>query len=190
MPESVVLQGVTSSMLGSFCLDTYHILSISSSKLYSAACICLINSNFGNGLHVIPGFHNPYSIVNVSLRRMQDGAVLVADINCATWGAISCELCTITSSFLLITFRLTIDFARPPIPSTTPFPWDVAKYFYEIVSLTFWVILYLWYMHCDCMMVPSCEILVTKLHSVMIHITHVTQHSVVCDTFLFHVLCI
>ena len=46
MPESVVLQGVTSSMLGSFCPDTYHIFSISSSKLYSAACICLINSKF------------------------------------------------------------------------------------------------------------------------------------------------
>ena len=25
MPESVVLQGVTSSMLGSFCPDAYHI---------------------------------------------------------------------------------------------------------------------------------------------------------------------
>ena len=50
MPESVVLQGVISSMLGSFCPDTYHILSISSSKQqYSAACICLINSKFGNG---------------------------------------------------------------------------------------------------------------------------------------------
>ena len=59
-------------------------------------------------------------------------------------------------------FRLTIDFARPSIPSTTtPFPWDVEKYFHEIVPLTFWVILYLWYMNCDCMMMPSCEILVT-----------------------------
>ena len=47
------------------------------------------------------------------------------------------------------------------------------------------------------MMVPSCEILVTKLHSVMIvvvlhiitiHVTHVTQQCYVCDTFLFHVL--
>ena len=123
----------------------------------------------------------------------------MADINCATRVASSCELCTITSSFFLITFRLTIDFARPPTQSTTPFPWDVAKYFYEIVSLTFWVMLYLWYTNCDCMMVPSCEILVTKLHSVMIlvvlhiitiHVTHVTQHSVTCVTlfyFMFYV---
>ena len=43
------------------------------------------------------------------------------------------------------------------------------KYFHEIVPmLTLWVILSLWCMNCDCMMVPSCEILVTKLHSVMI----------------------
>ena len=39
-------------------------------KLYSAACTCLTNK-FGNGLHVIPGFHTPCSIVDVSLRRMQ-----------------------------------------------------------------------------------------------------------------------
>ena len=55
-------------------------------------------------------------------------------------------------------------------------------------------------MHYDCMMVPSCEILVTELHFVMIlvvlhmyitkHVTHVTQHSVTCVTvfyFMFYV---
>ena len=55
-------------------------------------------------------------------------------------------------------------------------------------------------MNYDCMMVPSCEILVTELHFVIIfvvlhmyitkHVTHVTQHSVTCVTvfyFMFYV---
>ena len=86
----------------------------------------------------------------------------VAGINCATRMAKSCELCTITSLFLLINFRQIIYFVHPPIPSTTHFSWDEAKYFHEIMPLTFWVILSLWYTNYDCMMVPSCEILVTK----------------------------
>ena len=59
MPESVVLQGVTSSMLGSF-LSRYHILSISSSKLYSAACILPYKQQIRQW-PAIPGFHTPYS---------------------------------------------------------------------------------------------------------------------------------
>ena len=60
-----------SSVLGSFCPDTCHIRSMFSYKLYSAACICLTNINkFGNGLHIIPGFSTPYSIVDVRLRHM------------------------------------------------------------------------------------------------------------------------
>ena len=48
-------------------------------------------------------------------------------------------------------------------------------------------------MNCDCMMVPSCEIFVTKLHSVMIlvvlHIintchTRNAAQCYVCDTFI------
>ena len=43
-----------------------------------------------------------------------------------------------------------------------------------------------------CMMVPSCEILVTKLHSVMILVVlHKTCHTVLCVThlyFMFYVL--
>ena len=71
MPESVVLQGVTSSMIGSFCPDTtFSALFISGYTLPYASAI---NSKFGNGLHthVIPGFHTPYTIVDVSLRQFQ-----------------------------------------------------------------------------------------------------------------------
>ena len=66
-----------SSILASFCdpvqIHEHYILSMFSYKLYSAACICLTNK-FGNGLHrlhIIPTFHTPCSIVDVSLRHMQ-----------------------------------------------------------------------------------------------------------------------
>ena len=47
----------------------------------------------------------------------------------------------ILSSPLLITFAQTKALALPPIPSTTPFPWLVAKYFHEkaFVLLTEWM---------------------------------------------------
>ena len=123
-------------------------------------------------------------------------STVVAGINCVTRVAKSCGLCTITSLFLLINFRQTIYFARPQIPSTTHFSWDEAKYFHEIMPLTFWVILSLWYMNYDCMMTQCpLEILVTKLHSAMILVvlhmyitrlvTHVTQHSVTCVTLFY-----
>ena len=83
-----------------------------------------VNSKFGNGLHVIPGFHTPYSRCQLATRA----ALLWLALLCHKGGNI---LGTLHNHIivLLITFRLTIDFARPPIPSTTPFPWDVAKYF-------------------------------------------------------------
>ena len=132
MPESVVLQGVTSSMLGSFCPDTYHIFSISSPKLYSAACMMhLPYKCSANSAIACMSSQGSTLLIVLSMSARDTCSTVVADINCATRVATSCELCTITSSFFLITFRLTIDFARPPIPLTTPFPCDVAKYFYD-----------------------------------------------------------
>ena len=141
MPESVIFQGVT------LVLCWHH--SVQIHAIFSAC------------------FLTTYTLLHAY--ALPDAcSTVVAGINCATRVAKSCELCTITSLFLLINFRKTIYFARPPIPSTTHFSWDEAKYFHKIVPLNFWIILSLWYMHYDCMMVPSCEILVTESHFLMI----------------------
>ena len=61
MPESVVLQGVTSSMLMGHSVQIHTTLSalfLSSYTLLLATAL-YSNSKFGNGLHVIPGFHTP-----------------------------------------------------------------------------------------------------------------------------------
>ena len=88
-------------------------------------------------MHVIPGFHPPYNIVDVSLRHMQHlwlaSTVPQGWQNPVNFAQSHHHFCS--------SFRLTIDFARPSIPSTAPFPWDVEKYFHEIVPLTFLVMI-------------------------------------------------
>ena len=159
MPESVVLQGGTSSMLGSFCPCRYH---VHSQHYLFQAILCCMHLPYKQQIRQWPACMSSQAstlilIVDVSLRHMQhlwlSSTVPQGWQNPVNFAQSHHHFCS--------SFRLTIDFARPSIPSTAPFPWDVEKYFHEIVPLTFWVILYLWYMNCDCMMMPSCEILVT-----------------------------
>ena len=114
------------------CLD--HSVQIPHSQHYLfQAILCCMHLPYIQQIRQWPAMASTYSRCQLATH-----AALVARINCATRVAKSCELCTITSSFLLIL----PDLARPSIPSTTPFPWHVEKYFHEIVPLTFWVILY------------------------------------------------
>ena len=185
-----------SSTLASFCPDICHILSKFSYKLYSAACICLTNK-FGNGLHVIPRFPTPCSIVDVSLRRMQ---------HCCGWH----QLCHKGGKIMWTLHNHVIVFAhkRPPdnllCTSTNTvddtffmgwgkvFPQNSAiELLDHIVPLVHELWLYdgallwnisNWVTFCNDI---GCVAHITK------HVTHVTQHSVTCVTVvLFHVLCI
>ena len=45
----------------------------------------------------------------------------------------------ILSSLLIISFAQTKALTLPPIPSTIPFPWLVAKYFHKKAVLCFWL---------------------------------------------------
>ena len=164
--ESGVLQGVTSSMLGSFCPDTYHILSISSSKLYSAACFCLINSKFGNGLHVIPGFHIPRSIGDVSLRHMQH-LWLTLQLLCHKGGNI---LWTLHNHIIVFANNLPSDnwLCTPTNTVDDTFSMVCGKVFLWSSAIDVLGHIIPLGHELYSMMVPSCEILVTKLHSVMI----------------------
>ena len=128
-------------------------------------------------------------------------STVVAGINCATRVAKWCELCTITSLFLLINFRQTIYFARPRSTNTVDdtffmgwgkvFPQNSAiELLDHIVPLVHALWLYdgallwnisNWVTFCNDI---GCFAHVTK------HVTHITQHSVTCVTvfyFMFYV---
>ena len=67
----------------------------------------------------------------IAISSSENCLILVIDTNIWVSSAKLSESCLIgLSFFILITWHLTFDLTLPPIPSTTPLPWEVGENFH------------------------------------------------------------